>query len=325
MSFASNRYSKKSKKHWTKGNHDSRSRAALATYLNPFVQNSGYTPCIPDGLPTYSLGLSDKHKNLIELNQEMNFILLFPGIMRNILYFSSNADFNSQESLISQLIPDLQYATDILSPWDANRSVVDNAFHWEFMETCRLVSAGLRIETVTNMDYDDGYFEAVRLSPQALLTDGLDTAKFPNNPSYVQGRLQEIDKYKFQLHPIADSNLIPSFQIYDASSNEIMDRDFQYIAPYDPADVDSERARLLDLVELSCDPAWDCILIKIVPNRFSMATPAKILTEVAKNYEFIFDQDHHLSKFSQPPPKDLAGYSRAKTNLTQNNKAAILL
>jgi hypothetical protein len=140
----------------------------------------------------------------------------------------------------------------------------------------RIVSTALKINLINSSEFNDGYFEAIRISmgvendahdEDALRTE-LNAAVTNNNtqmidqPSYVTGKLKDIHKFVFQSRPDGLN--------HDFNSNTD-----------------------------TLDNGFDCVLIRITGRTVAGADTnvTKLMCHVVSNQEIVYKSTYALSRF----------------------------
>lgn len=195
----------------------------------------------------------------------------------------------------------------------------------------RVVSQATKIMHVNNLDNDEGWFEAIRVAPspnnfELMMAQGIplegrevehntraeiDGAReyqnlvswpnedyivnrnFAENPSYTTGRLRDIGKYIFQLHPLNNQH------------------EFR-----DPIE-DTRHASML------VDDGYDMIVIKLHVKKTTTngEIGSNVVISTVCNQEHIYDEKNIQAKSHTECFKDLAGLSRAQSILGSSQKA----
>lgn len=301
----SRRYSRRrnNKNDWTKGKHDGRSRGALAQYLNPF-SSSSVVPCIPDGSTAYSTGFREQSSHRLNLSTPVSYFLLLPSFISPCMHWMANAELqdwgvtdltaaNLTDPALVPIVPVSGYSVNF-------RNAIDQ---------CRLVSAGVQLKCVSNAGMNDGYFEAVRIPSQNLFAERINLRDMVLSPTYIHGKIRDLEAYTFQLKPIAGHDWRAPQQFWNTST-----------AVTAANAVEAVTAGLNER-----DASFDAILIKFVPTKTAVnnviAQPTVVHAHTVHNFEVQFDDSSIMAKFMQTPPKDLAGYERCRSKLTSNLRA----
>lgn len=291
-----------SRNHYGYGRNNNRADTGLAMYLNPFTSKNS-TPKIPDGKCLLSTGLREQLTYQIDAPEagNVNAFILTPSFHKGFLVYR-NFTFNESNPTAVININDLQ---DLLntpvggSPTGHLTTSVNqaqNAFSTKFanfttsksnIERVRLVSAGMKLMCTSNSGSNDGWFRATRFVMNSNGADEtIDLKQLVNEPSYVTGKIRDLNKYIFQLKPT--------------------DTDHDFTEPtgntFGPH---------------THDKNYDSILLLL-----NQGTTTEVVAHTTHNFEIIFNQDEIMSKFHTGCPKDLVGLDKAQSKLMSNVKAA---
>jgi len=169
----------------------------LAVYKCPFsVQTQ--QPRIPDGSRNHSLGASCRtHFGSLTGATGAGYIILFPGW--NAHGACTNAAKAPTDALQAKCLSGGDTAA---TPFGA------------LMEAYRGVSFGMKIRNVSSSMENGGTWQAIRVRPCAIATEGVvpatavpGIATWANDPSFSSGRLRDIDKKDFILATENDEHL----------------------------------------------------------------------------------------------------------------------
>lgn len=247
-------------------------RDNLSVYRNPWSTASS-NPKIPDSKAFNSCGVRLQQSVELTLAGSVAHILLFPGLNNGIslVGFSTPLDSVAPYTNHGQVsaVDGLQPAASTIHKW-------------------RLVSQGLKLLPLNTSDENDGWFEAVRIQPNDLSTFApvtfpgsrlvlgsalstqlpcVDISKdFVRHPTYITGKLSNIDQFLFNLAPNgADHNfqVIPKLPSIDSQ-------------------VDNDN--------------WDAIYIRI-HGRTQPSVKTSLLCHVVSNQELIYDEESTMSRY----------------------------
>jgi len=153
----------------------------LAVYKNPFSVKT-QQPRIPDGSRNHSLGVSYRtHLGSIDPESRSAYCVLFPGAgtFGTVLKSTDKVE---------------------IAAMHASTKIVMNAE----MEAWRGVSFGMKIRNISNSLENGGTWQAIRLRPCVLATEGVipptvipPIADWANDPSFSSGRLRDIGRKDF--------------------------------------------------------------------------------------------------------------------------------
>jgi len=264
--------------------------------INPFAKSS-FGARIPDGKCSLSVGTRIQQRAEIPFEVATVNLFLYPGI-------------NCCVGVLNTAAPGT--ATYLSSSQHGTFSGTGTQYGQTIGETLinkwRTVSCGVNIAMVNNADGDEGWFEAIRLSPSNLadpelgvLADGKtysvfnptttaiypgaasDTQSMVNQPSYVSGKLRDIHKYLFALNPHAG------------------DHDFQSLGT---------TGQSRDLY----DNSHDCIMVRM----YGTAGSTKVLVHSVHNQELFYDEESIMAKFHGPTYTSPA--TVARVNKMENSR-----
>lgn len=212
----------------------------------------------------------------------------------------------------------------------------------------RLVSQGIRISLVNNSDQNDGWWEAIRVAPsqdpgQYCFVNspaggwddptGAGTVKTPtdaricasvsckdstysgqwvDNPSYITGKLRDIHKHVFCLHPVNTDHdfchLKPQFELNATTLGDMKiasnlgglntEHDGQIGAGYGGWTIARPSAASTDLIQGNIDFSYDILLIRI-HGRTTDGSETKILSHLISNQEVCYAEGTLLERFQR--------------------------
>lgn len=305
----------------------------LAVMRNPF-STATLTPKVPDGQCTMSTGCRTQSAQQIEMHNTGAYILLQPGVtcmataafQYNSLWKS--ATWDNRDKMAKLKITESVTAND--ATFVATRGPLQPT-QW------RLVSSGARITLINNRLDDDGWFEAIRVkrnissasvrisntpayAPVAYdagVNDSLcvqaepglfypeTLTNWPENPSYITGKLKDINKHLFYLQTQRnDRKFIEWEKSYTVATTTAAQTGgtptappasqaalFEYKGVALASDISSDR-----LVDHHFDSSFDYIMIRI--NAIcSTASPCTVHVHTISNFEYIWDSDSDMAKF----------------------------
>ena len=276
------------KKMGRSGYANDRVKGATAVMLNPFT-NQSVIPRIPDGSVTFSTGFREQIARPLQGCVNTTYLLFTPGLCTNLL--------NTPPTQVPPLEANGEFALNSFFDDDLD----PRNFRWVTtsgsVEKIRIVSAGLSLKCTSNASQNNGYFEAIRLPmANSIVEETVLPDLFCQHPSYVHGKLRDIESYSFQIKPCTSD-----IQWYNQNQMS-----------FDPGVVP-----LNEMMNLRFS-TFDSILIKIVAG----TNPTDLFAHSVTNFEVVYDEDSELSKFMTTTPKDLAAVERVRSLLTSNMKAA---
>lgn len=299
---------------------------------NPF-STATLTPKVPDGQATMSTGCRTQSAQQFEMHASGALILLQPGVtcmataafQKNSLWDSLTWDNKDKMAKlkINQAPTSGQNLTCTRGPLQPTQ--------W------RLVSSGARLTLINNRLDDDGWFEAIRVkrnissasvrvsntpasAPAAYAAGTNDslcvqaepglfypeiTTNWPENPSYITGKLKDINKHLFYLQTQRnDRKFVEWEKTYTVAVSGAPQTGgtpepptasqagvYEYLGAGLTQDISSDR-----LVDHHFDPSFDYIVIRI--NAICSTTaPCTIHVHTISNYEYVWDSDSDMAKF----------------------------
>lgn len=205
----------------------------LAVMRNPF-STATTTPKVCDGKLGHSVGVREGTAfQVADEGGEIVFIL-YPGLTSSVCTMTN--------ALLSPVVTDYPNSIDSQA-FTGGVKANDNP------DRFRLVSAGMRVTCINNAENNNGWFEAIRVpigfsfsnatgsvfdtvlrDDQPVINPFLenelykDTNSWANHPSYVTGKLRNLEKHMFYLQPTGDRevNLL-------ASGSDMFDKNFDII------------------------------------------------------------------------------------------------
>lgn len=307
----------------------------LAVYKNPFTT---YTtnPKIPDGKATMSAGLRVQAVKDIKFSavNETLHILLLPGCNNGAIILGNNGTAMTDKNMFYKnqvAIKTESMAPDLLD--DDNKPITTsstNTYKGEVgvIETgetkWRLVSQALKLTLVNNSDENDGWWEAIRTTCNAksfglvennessyyhvgfnsttALPDVSLTDTIVENNTYASGKLRDIHRYLFQLHPTVN------------------DHDFKSCV-----DIRTQPDQA-SMMPYLMDDSFDCIYIRVYGRSAADGrNPTRLMAHIVANQEVIYDEDEVMTRFHTETKRAGQGVlERTKDYMVRNNKAARL-
>lgn len=294
---------------------------------NPFSAATS-TPKIPDGKAHKSTGFSSQSVSEItaDLGQELH-VLIYPG-------FNTMAVFDDcQNATLARtfFIPpftdsngvnfsalDLGTASPGNSTLNLRQALLGEYSHW------RGVSYGAQLKLLNAVENDDGWWEAIRvtpgldaadyalttannsvntgsefatLCPRYMLFNGLKVREIANESTYRTGLLRDLEKVQFELHgktnqhefiDMVDTIALPGGS-FDNMSDVTKEAGFAD-GPPEPREA----------VRTYTDQQFDMIYIRIHPRATEPAT--KLHCNLVMNQEIIFDNRRRDSRYHTATP-----------------------
>jgi len=276
--------SRRSKKKWTTGYRNNLLRNTTSLMLNPF-SNYSALPKIPDGACTLSTGVREQCTFPIPGGSGCTYFLLYPGVIGNFAY----TPYIPSKSTIN-------LKSDLFEGGSQDNGQFSIANTTTLVEKCRIVSCGMSIKCTSNAANNDGYFEAIRLTSTSLASEEVNMSTLAQNPSYVHGKLKDIESYSWQLKPTNASH-----GFYN-----------MYYGPPDGSSITSDSSAVHN-------SNYDLILVRVTAGSSSKTD---LFVHTITNFELQYDESSPMSKFQTTCPKDIAAVERVRSVLTSDLKAA---
>lgn len=271
-----------------------------AVAVNPFAKVS-FGARIPDGKAALSVGTRVQQRKQLKQSgsaDAMN-IFLYPGV--NCCVGAVGADNQTAGVFLSS-------ATHLSVSGTTTYEQTSDA---TLCNKWRTVSCGMNISLINNSDTDEGWFEAIRLSPSSsanppLVNNAcafdvndptgypgckLDSENLVHQPSYVSGKLRDIHKYLFALNPHSG------------------DHEFNNLV--------KQGGQTKDLY----DQSHDAILVRI----YGKPDETTVLVHSAHNQELFYDEECPMSRFHGPTRTYPASVAKANRACQSRVGAGILV
>lgn len=288
----------------------------LTVYKSP-LSTITTNPKIPDGKASMSAGLriqavADITFDAAETTLHM---VIFPGCNSGAFYLggTDEATISKRHMLYTKHNQIKVAASSDPDTTLTEGEVVTGEQKW------RLVSQAVKLTLVNNSDQNDGWWEAIRgncnpknfnivthatnqyigNSDPAALNEFDPAAQIVENSTYASGKLRDIHRYLFQLHP------------------QINEHNFKNLASI------REQAINSDEKEFMMDDSFDCIYLRIHGRSGLSGTPTKLMAHLVANHEVVYDEDMPMARFHTETKRAAPGVlERCKDMLVRNNKAA---
>jgi len=287
----------------------SRATGQLAVYRNAF-STATTNPKIPDGKAYHSAGIRlQAVKEFVNDSAETMDFLLFPGLNNGVVSTSTTND--------NGLMP---------YPNHAGFALVGGEYEQAdgYVNMWRVVSQAIKFTLINNSDENDGWWEACRVqlgpgaafdwqafggtteSPLGVIGNGATAGNLPGvdvtrqlveNPTYVTGKLRDIHRHVFQLHPQGS------------------DHDFIKLRRRLPTTPGEE------LNEKLLDDNFDGIYIRI-HGRTGVESPTRVMAHVVSNQEIVYDEDSSLSRYHSECTHSPSYDSAKRAIITQSPSAS---
>lgn len=317
----------------------------LRVLHNPFSTGT-QQPKIPDGRSNKSLGIS--MQQTVEVSNDLTVapngtmhIILFPGF--NSCAFVANSK-NSLLGTRNGFIPSFAGSNPLR--WDnvvspvatVNVSQMDNYAMW------RNVSVGMQLKLLNSVETDDGWWEAIRWTPEIdnnewilSTTDesndrlnkgtlapvtgasGLFSLNIANEPTYSTGLLRDLHRVQFELHTQKDYHEF--IQMHDDYELQADDQ-AAYDAVNEVCTFNPGRQNVHDLINKFTDQNLDMVYIRLhcntsVGSRFHMNN--------VLNQEVVFDPIERESRYQTRSHNIGTGATSIHLNARRNDGNAATL
>lgn len=272
---------------------------SLAVMRNPF-STATTTPKVCDGKMGHSVGVREGVAvDVSDEEGELAFILS-PGLTSSLCTIAANK--TSPEVVYHANSGDAQISS-------TGTKTPDNP------DRFRLVSAGMRITCINNSENNNGWFEAIRVpisftyseATASLLADTIviggqpvinsvleneliRTATWANHPSYVTGKLRNLEKHLFYLQPTGDRevNLLGT-----------------------PADY--------------FDKAFDIVMVRVHAAASTDVTQKlTCMVHCVTNWEYSYDASNPRSRYHSPSMNNLMAVTRNDKFIKRDPKASTI-
>lgn len=213
----------------------------MRIYKNPFTKN-GFSPKIPDGKAELSCGIRFQsiQEHLTDPEGILTFIL-YPGFGAGLRIFGSSVSyFKNATGALNTLSNQNGGGGAVIQSytnhglWNINDSLQNRTLNLQSpVDQWRIVSQGVRLSLTNNAQENDGWWEAVRISnpndsdyygytpgpgggsnaladftnlrvcpSYNIVTHNQNGYNIVDHPTYMSGKLRDIHKMIFKLHPI---------------------------------------------------------------------------------------------------------------------------
>lgn len=309
---------------------DSEQRRQLVVVAHPFSQATP-NPKIPDGKVKTSLAKRFRRVEELTVNKTQTsvdgttvgagicYVLLHPIL--GLSTYTINGNNFSTKSLFFQnqsfgwRAKAVAKAAGINDTYTHTISVENHAT--DHMSRWRLVSQGLRLTNVNNVEENDGWFEACRISPSIdpkyftlrsvdnALTNSVGATTFfgpdtniiaeinkvdmVEQSGYMTGSFRDLEKKEFNLHPVSISSKMCSREDLTNLTVGNADAAFSNLSTSDG--IASGAARLASNADGKVvrdsfyDSMFDCILIKL-HGRTGTGEPSRFILDAIQNVEY---------------------------------------
>jgi hypothetical protein len=210
----------------------------------------------------------------------------------------------------------------------------------------RVVSSGMRLTAINNAEANNGWFEAIRITPSyepsefltyktsdgdgttakityAFAPDPLEfmsgvmssTSNWANYPGYVTGKLRDIGKHMFYLQTVGDRSF------------KLLDQDFEVKGGSMTADFTRNVVQLRDSPGpmQSYDTSFDCVLVRIhsLPAT-TIANQTQVHCHTVINYEAMYDPVSPLSRFQSTTVSAASAVAAVDRAIKRDSKPSII-
>jgi hypothetical protein len=311
----------------------------LHVYNQPFSFSTNQ-PKIPDGKMQLSVGM--KLQNVTELNIPTTgtnagviWVLLQPTL-GSAMCWRHGGEVDDVNHKAHGLW------SESSSPIDGNIFNVDSGDGGERIDSWRVVSQAMKFQLINNADENDGWFEAIRVSPlkdegnwslQSISTQPINaddfflTAKDPKDydsnmvehATYFTGKLRDIHKYQFRLAPMNGDHDIRlghnrMFIGVDETANVSTDQ---------RVDLANSNSEGYDFIKNNIDITYDMILVKIHGRAGTDINGTKLLCHTVQNQEVSFNENSALHRFHTETLKNSNAVKYHSKRRRQGNTPAV--
>lgn len=295
---------------------------------NPF-STSVASARIPDGSASLSSSSRVSHSKRVNCTGTTVCIALYPGFTNHVFIQGAgvgpaNVPNNLADNALS---PDLGLTSRYLTIAGSQgaREYITNV---NAPSKFRIVSQGLRISLIENSENNDGWFEAIRIpaaydasdfvviptatatnltvSPRNTglifggnlgLAEEVDTHKeWSMNPTYITGKLRDINRHTFMLHRENDYDFV------DLGNENTMVTVDQNSAGYGTAYWERSAGSKV----WWCDPNMDTVLIRCHSSSSGTSAGQNLHIHSVQHVEELFEPDSELARYMTKPPVNTA-------------------
>lgn len=288
----------------------------LAVMRNPF-STATTTPKVCDGKVGHSVGVREANAFTVSSLKGTLHYILYPGLGSGLTVID-----NIGGTATSTPPRDDKVAYNGLELTSAALASTDTTGlkKNEAPDRWRIVSQGLRLTPINNSENNNGWFEAIRVpfayDEKSLLNRPLNNTATPpvavqaavcinptfegqiltsnqwaKHPSYVTGRLRNLEKHMFYLQPNQDREFVNN----------------------------------IDTLNTQMDSNYDIICIRI------FASPAatdgqtlNVMHHMVQNFEFLFDAKNERSRYHSPSINYQAAVTKNDKFLNRDPKASTI-
>lgn len=299
----------------------------LHTFHNPFAGTTNQ-PKIPDGKATHSLGFQTQ-----TVDEIVNGAAI--GTMHFIMYAGQNSGLVAWDPATAitgtrrYFIPNFNNSGGPNWSGVADATAGGNVVSTEAYAHWRMVSVGLQLKLLNTSEEDDGWWEAIRLTPElseedwllttaqngtslgtandtmapvGLLSGGTLTGRsLANEPSYTTGLLRDLNRVQFELHGTKDYH-----DFIQCATNRGLDgADLAAVANTPGSNYEasfnagSDKAK--DLINQYVDTSYDMMYIRLHCRQNQVASEtengSRLHVNLIANQEVIYDSLERESRY----------------------------
>lgn len=288
----------------------------LAVMRNPF-STATTTPKVCDGKIGHSVGVREASAQAVASDAGVLHYILYPGLGAGVVTIANIAGNATSTPPRQQFIAINGDELTSLSLVEADKKDLKKL---SAPDRWRIVSQGLRLTPINNSENNNGWFEAIRVpfafdeaslanggvnntaSPPVIVSAAVSpTLGFEGNiltsnawakhPSYVTGRLRNLEKHMFYLQPNSDREFVLN----------------------------------TGSITTQVDPNFDVVLIRIVASPSNAdGVKLNILQHCVQNFEFLFDAKNERSRYHSPSINYQAAVTKNDKFLNRDPKASTL-
>jgi hypothetical protein len=288
----------------------------LAVMRNPF-STATTTPKVCDGKIGHSVGVREANATTVSSPAGVLHYMLYPGLGCGLQII---ANIGGTATSTPPRLAQIQLNGDELTSESLVLNAQTGLKKSSAPDRWRVVSQGLRLTPINNSENNNGWFEAIRVPfafdrasiENTLLLNGatppvavnaavciknnfegniLTSAAWAKHPSYVTGRLRNLEKHLFYLQPNNDREFVLN----------------------------------VDTPESQMDPNFDVVLIRIFASASNQdGTTLTVMHHQVQNFEFLFDAKNERSRYHSPSINYAAAVTRNDKFINRDPKASTI-
>jgi hypothetical protein len=288
----------------------------LAVMRNPF-STATTTPKVCDGKVGHSVGVREANAATSVSPAGTLHYMLYPGLGAGLTVVANLGGTSTST-------PPRTIAYQLNGAELTSQSLVDKAISGlkksSAPDRWRIVSQGVRLTPINNSENNNGWFEAIRVpfafdrasignvpvnntatppvTDKAAVALNIDfegellgSTAWAKHPSYVTGRLRNLEKHMFYLQPNNDREFVLN----------------------------------IDTPETQMDSNFDVVLIRIFASASNQdGTTLNVMHHMVQNFEFLFDAKNERSRYHSPSINYQAAVTKNDKFINRDPKASTI-